>query len=555
MIKFFSSESSSHILLTLPLDADDEKLLLREFSKGYKKYQLEFGTIYNININILNILYQEVLINKKNILITTHTNNLYRYLNKLGFEVQFVSLVKEYIVHINEVEVVLIGGSADSSPKIIDIVQNTNLTNLSLIIVQHVEMGKKGVFDEILQHYTQHQVKYAQEGEEIKKGFIYIAPDSKHLKVKDGFFTLSDEEKYNFSKPSISLSYESFSKYYKKSLLVIQECGYAKDGIDKMSLLKENGSNLIIQNIQECNAKSMVQYALELKLHDYVLNQKEISRYINFLNKKALKEVWIEYLLYTIYEKYNYDFRFYHRDTINRRLAVFMIKHEIKSIKNAVGIILFNKVAFKGFFLELSINVTELFRHPKALNSMLNIIKKELVYQQHIRVWSAGCSSGEEVYSVSMLLDSLSLLEKSIIYATDFNSVILEEAKNGVYSMESMKRARENLSLLDVNINFKDYMDEKKNYFVVNEKIKKKTHFFQHNLATDSSFNEFDIIICRNVVIYFDYNLQKKVFELFYNSLKFGGFLVLGDSETLSKEFSNRFHLYSSDSKIYKKVA
>lgn len=554
MIQSFRVGYLSHILFTLPVDLGDEKLLSSELNKGYKKYHLEFGKIYNININILNILYQEIVINKKDIQIITHTNNLYRYFNKLGFDVEFISLVKEYVVHINEIEVVLIGGSADSSPKIIEIVKNTHLNELSLVIVQHVEMGRKGIFDEILQHYTKHEVKYAQQDEKLKKGFIYIAPDSKHLKIRDGSFHLSDEEKYNFSKPSISLSYESFSNYYKEKLLVIQECGYVNDGVDKLPLLRENNSKLLIQNIQECVAKPMIQHALDLKLHDYVFSELEIIEYINFLNKKTSKEVWIEYLLYRIYEKHNNDFRFYHRDTIKRRLEVFMIKHEIKFIKDAIGIILFNKAAFKGFFLELSINVTELFRHPKALNNMLKVIKKELENQHHIRIWSAGCSSGEEVYSVSILLDCLSLLEKSIIYATDFNSVILEEAKNGVYSLESMHRAKENLSILDININLENYMDKKKKYFLINEKIKKKTHFFQHNLATDSSFNEFDIIICRNVIIYFDFNLQKKVFELFYNSLKVGGFLILGDSETLMKEYCDKFEQYSNVSKIYKKV-
>ena len=154
-----------------------------------------------------------------------------------------------------------------------------------------------------------------------------------------------------------------------------------------------------------------------------------------------------------------------------------------------------------------------------------------------------------------MLLDFLGILDKSIIYATDFNNVVLEEAKNGAYSLDSMNKARKNLSLIKIKMSFDDYIRKGSNYFVVNENIKRKTHFFQHNLATDSSFNEFDIIICKNVVIYFDYNLQVRVFELFYNSLKVGGFLVLGDSETLIEEFRLKFEIYSSSSKIYKKVS
>jgi len=555
MLETFVSANSLRILIKAPVSFSDRSDLSLELSKKYKKYHLEFGKVYSVSQEIINILYTEIYTNKKSIAITTHTNSLNRYLNKLGFKAKFVSLVKDYVLSANKVEVVLIGGSSDSSPKIIEIVKNINLSNISLVLVQHVEMGKKGIFDEILQYYTKCEVRYAKDNEKLEKGFIYIAPDSKHLKIKDGYFHLSNEEKYNYSKPSISLSYESFSNYYREKLLVIQECGYASDGVDKMPLIKENTSKLILQDIKECEAKPMVQHALDLHQYDYIFNLKDIIRYINFINKIAAKELWIEYLLYTIYEKYSCDFRFYHRDTIRRRLEVFMIKHEIKNIKDAVGIILFNKVAFKGFFLEVSINVTELFRHPQSLNFMADFIKENLVNHHHIRIWSAGCSSGEEVYSLGILLDSLSVLDKSIIYATDFNNVILQEAKNAIYSLKSIVAARENLCNINLDINLDKYIDKKENYFIIDEKIKKKTHFFQHNLATDSSFNEFDIIICKNVVIYFDYNLQKKVFQLFYNSLKLGGYLVLGSSEALMKEFSSQFELYSSDSKIYKKVA
>ncbi len=555
MLQTFKSANSLNIIITRPVSAVDARTLSQELKKVYGSYHLEFGKVYSIDLEIINTLYEEIYINKKNISIMTHTSHLNRYFKKFGFKSKFISLVKEYVINAHEVEVVLIGGSADSSPKLIEIVKNINLKNISLVLVQHVEMDRKGIFDEILQYYTKHQVKYVQGNEKLEKGCIYIAPDSKHLKIKLGHFYLSDEEKYNFSKPSISLSYESFSNYYKEKLLVIQECGYSSDGVDKIPLLKKNNSKFIIQDIDECDAKPMVEKSLALKLQDYIFNTKDMIRYLNFINKIAIKEVWIEYLLYTIYEKYSYDFRFYHRDTIVRRLEVFMIKHEIKNIKDAVGIILFNKIAFKGFFLEVSINVTELFRHPKSLNCMIDLFNENLAQEHHIRIWSAGCSSGEEVYSMAILLDSLAMLEKSIIYSTDFNNVILKEAKNAAYSLESMDRARENLSLINLDINFDKYIEKKNNYFIINENIKKKIHFFEHNLATDSSFNEFDIIICKNVVIYFDYTLQKKVFELFYNSLKLGGFLVLGDSESLIEEFSSQFRLYSYNSKIYKKVA
>ncbi|MCD4668060.1 MAG: hypothetical protein K8R44_05665 [Sulfurimonas sp.] len=539
----------------MPLTSDDSELLKSLFNGKYISWHVEFGRIYNVDSSIVNILYEEIFINLKNISIATHSSKLNRYFNKLGFKAKFESLIKYDVINLDEIELVLIGGSADSSNKIIEIIKNITLKNITLVIVQHVESDRVGIFDTILQGYTNYKVSYARDLQKIQKNSIYIAPNNKHLKVENGFFSLSDDEKYNYSKPSISISYESFSAFYKNKLLVIQECGYVSDGVDKLEYLKENNSKLIIQDIDECEAKPMVKNALNINVHNYMFNVKDMITYINIIDNKVTKEVWIEYLLDKIYEIHNYDFRLYHRDMLNRRLNIFMIKHEIKNIKDAVAIILFNKSAFKGFFLEISINVTELFRHPKSLKYLEKILYENSKQMHNIKVWSAGCSSGEETYSVAILLDTLGLLDKSIIYATDFNSVVLEEAKNALYSKETYTLAKKNFSEMELNVNLCSYFIKNNNYVTINDKIKKKTLFFEHNLVEDSSFNEFNIIICRNVIIYFNDDLQQKVFQLFYESLKFGGYLVLGESEFVHSLFIDKFKRCSDNSKIFKKVA
>ena len=555
MLKFFDKSSSCHIVIEQQITTNDIEMLEVLLQKNYTSWDIEFGIIFNVGVEILNLLYKEIFENHKQIFIFTHKDKLHRYFKRLGFNTKFESLLKKDIINIDTVEIILIGGSADSSTKIIEIIKNTTLDNLALVIVQHVKMDKSGIFDEILQRYTKHKVSYAKNGEKIKKSSIYIAPNNKHLKVKDGCFLLSDDDKYNFSKPSVSVSYLSFSSYYKDKLLAIQECGYASDGVDKLKFLKRNNSKLIIQDIDECEAKPMIQNALNLSVEDYVLNLKNIIIYLNLVDKKISKDDWIEYLLEMIYEKYSYDFRLYYRDMVNRRLGVFMINHRIKSIKDAIGVILFNSSAFKVFFLELSINVTELFRKPKSFQQMVQFLNMYYKKSHNIKLWSAGCSSGEEVYSTAIILDSLGLLDKSIIYATDFNNVILEEAKNGAFSNELYQLAKENFAKIGLNTNLDSYFIKNKNYLLIDEKIKKKTLFFEHNLTTDSSFNEFDIIICKNVIIYFDKDLQKKVFQLFYDSLKFGGHLVLGESESMIGFLANKFEQCSDDCKIFKKVA
>jgi len=554
MLKIFEEYNTCRVVLNPPIKDNDIRQLKEIFSLEYKKWVLEFGSLYNINYDIVILLHEEIHVKKKNISIITHKSKLTRYLHKFGFKVIFISLLKDNILNTRDIEVVLIGGSADSSAKIINIVSNISLENLALVVVQHIESDRTGMFDEVLKQYTKHKVVYAEEGKKIKKGVIYLAPKDRHLKVKESCFVLSNEESHNFSRPSISVSYESFSSYYRESLLVVQECGHAKDGVDKLELLKSNNSTLIIQDKDECEAKSMVANAYSIGVHDYIFDQKNIIDYINFLNTKGSKEFYLSFLLEMISQKYNYDFRLYHHDMILRRLEVFMIKNEIKEFKDGIALILFNRAAFKEFFLSVSINVTEFFRNPVSFENSINFLNKQYKKSHNIKLWSAGCSSGEEAYSIAIILDALGMFNKSIMYATDFNSVILEDAKNGVYSNKAYETAKANFNAIGLEDDLDNYIVKNDNFVVVNEKIREKVLFFQHNLVSDSSFNEFDIIICKNVLIYFNDNLQRIVFKLFYDSLKFGGYLVLGESETIHNSLLAKFEKYEDNCKIFKKV-
>jgi len=555
MLKFFDSSYSCKVLIELPITNDDYIMLKSLFSKNYISWSLEFGRVYSVDSNILNLLYDEIYGNNKNISIITHKNKLNRYFHKMGFKTTFKSLIKDDVLDIEKIEIVLVGGSADSSPKIIDIIKSIEFKNISLVIVQHIQIGKDYIFNDVLKEYTNNKIFYCYDGMKIEKGYIYLAPSNKHLKVVDGFFYLSDENSYNGAKPSISISYESFSNYYKNRLLVIQECGYANDGVDKLKLLKENDSKLIIQTEKECSAKSMVTKASVIKIHDYILSIKDIIIYITILNKNLTKDGWIEYLLNMVYKRYDYNFKLYYNDMLRRRIDIFMTKYNISSVKNMVAIVLFNRSVFKGFFLEISINVTELFREPATFKNFIKIIEKNYKNRHNIKIWSAGCSSGEETYSIAIILDKLGLLEKSIVYATDFNCVIVEEAKNGIYANKSFLIAQDNLDTIGFEIKLDNYFRKNSCFIEINEKIKEKTMFFQHNLIEDSSFNEFDIIICKNVIIYFERELQERVFQLFYDSLKFGGYLIIGEKETLLESFSENFLQSEYNSNIFKKVS
>ncbi len=555
MIQFYEKYNSCDIILDSPITDDDIEMLKVLFNREYNKINITFGIIYTIKRSLTLLLYKEIFHNNKNIRITTHKSKLTKYFHRLGFDAVFISLLKDDLVKTDEIEVILIGGSADSSSKILNVVKNISLDSLSLIIVQHIKPNIKGMFDKILQNYTEYKVSYAKNGERVKKGRIYLASKDRHLEVNKGFFKLTSDAKQNYSRPSISVSYASFSTYYKEKLLIIQECGYAYDGVDKLHMLKDNNSIIVLQDPSECEAISMVESALSLKIHNYVLKEKEIVMYINIIDKHLTQQEWILFLLDEIFNQYNYDFRLYKIDMVTRRVNVFMIKHDINNIRDAIALILFNHSAFKAFFLDLSINVTEFFRNPHSFENIKKFINIVYKNSKHIKIWSAGCSSGKEAYSLAMVLDSIGKLDKSIIYATDFNSVILEDAKAGIYSNTAFDVLKRNLAMSPENNYIENYIVKYDNFMLIKEKIVEKVLFLQHNLATDSSFNEFDIIICKNVIIYFNEDLQNRVFSLIYDSLRFGGYLVLGESETLSLEFLDKFSIVSLKSKIYKKVA
>ena len=286
------------------------------------------------------------------------------------------------------------------------------------------------------------------------------------------------------------------------------------------------------------------------------MKQEKLYSYeIQLLTSYKSDEELLRYLFSEIEKRYGYNFTHYKEDMLHRRFSLFKIKHSIKNSNDAVALILLRRVAFLSFFLDLSINVTEFFRNPYSYRELSSLLEAKYRYTKRLKIWSAGCSSGKEAYSIAMILDSINMLQKTLIYATDFNKFVLEDAKAALYSLAAYKRAIENAKKIGFENYIKNYIVKNDSFMYVKQHIVKNLLFLDHNLTKDSSFNEFDIIMCRNVLIYFEDNLQKKVFSLLYESLRFGGYLFLGESEILHSDFREKFVEYDLKYKIYKKVA
>jgi chemotaxis protein methyltransferase CheR len=258
--------------------------------------------------------------------------------------------------------------------------------------------------------------------------------------------------------------------------------------------------------------------------------------------------------LHDIHKIYGYDFTDYADASIKRRIAHFMTSRKIENL-DLMGIKLREQeVLFEEFVQEMSVTVTEMFRDPSFYKCLRDVVTKRLSTYPFIKIWLAGCATGEEVYSLAILLREEGLLNRSLIYATDINQRSLQCAKAGIYPLDNMKSYTLNYQKSGGEKAFSEYYKAKYNSVLFDKSLRENIVFSPHNLSVDRSFNEFQLIICRNVLIYFNQQLQNKVINLFYDSLCPFGFLGLGSKESLLfSDKKNSFEVVDRKEKIFRK--
>ena len=268
-----------------------------------------------------------------------------------------------------------------------------------------------------------------------------------------------------------------------------------------------------------------------------------------------LEKLEIELLLHGIYHWYGYDYRNYSYNSIKRRIWHRIHSEKLSTITELLDKVLHDPECIKRLITDFSINVTEMFRDPLFFLNFREQIVPLLRTYPSIRIWHAGCSTGEEVYSMAILLTEEGLYEKTKIYATDINSDVLKIAKSGVFPLENMRKYTNNYMVAGGKQAFSDYYTVTKNGVKFHSNLSKNIIFAQHNLVTDQSFNEFHVILCRNVLIYFNKTLQIQVHRLFYESLSMFGILGLGDKETVGyTELADCYEDVIAGQKLYKKM-
>jgi chemotaxis protein methyltransferase CheR len=265
-------------------------------------------------------------------------------------------------------------------------------------------------------------------------------------------------------------------------------------------------------------------------------------------------DIEIPLFLEAIYQKYSYDFRDYSKAHIKRRLMHRMAIGHFTSVSQMQDRVLRDRTFFVDLLEDLSINVTEMFRDPDFYLSFRENVIPNLRTYPFIKIWHAGCSTGEEVYSLAILLKEENLLDRCQIYATDFNRKVLEIAKHGIYQTQDLEKYQRNYTKAGGLGKLSDYYTTKYGSIKLDQALAKKVVFADHNLVTDHVFAEVNLILCRNVLIYFNRDLQNKVIKLFHESLSPSGHLCLGTKETLRfTHFENNFLDIDPKQKIFKK--
>ncbi|MFV0349064.1 MAG: CheR family methyltransferase, partial [Halodesulfovibrio sp.] len=262
----------------------------------------------------------------------------------------------------------------------------------------------------------------------------------------------------------------------------------------------------------------------------------------------------IALLLEAVYRKYGYDFRNYAFAHTKRRLEHRRALEGLSSYAQMMHHIIYDESFFETVLLDLSINVTEMFRDPWFYKKVRESVVPHLHTYPYIKVWHAGCSAGQEVYSMGILLEEEGMRDRVQIYATDFNEVVLQKAKDGIYPVELIREYTSNYQKAGGTQSFSDYYTADYSSVVMKRSLRDQVLFSSHNLVTDGVFGEMNVIFCRNVLIYFNRELQNKVLKLFYESLCPGGFLCLGSKETLMfSEIADKFEVIADREKIYRK--
>lgn len=434
-------------------------------------------------------------------------------------------------------------------------------SGLSFVVVQHLSPDYKSLMADILGKYTDMMVIQAENEMKVMPDTVYLIPPKKNMTIKDGKLMLTEFVQGMLNHP-IDVFFSSLAQDQKERAIAVVMSGTGSDGTSGIKAIKERGGLVIVQSPETAKFDGMPRSAISTGLEDFILSPEEIvDEILNFCNNPSLIRPQEQEILFTDEETFpkiylilkkasGIDFTNYKRTTVLRRIERRMVVTHSTNLAEYVKLLNENIEEANILVKEILIGVTNFFRDPAYFETLKQNVIYNIVQncgeQEPIRVWSAGCSTGEEAYSVAILfrevLEKLNVHRDIKIFATDVDAKAIEQAGKGVYT-ESI--------LDDVSSErLARFFTKKNDQYIISKDIRRMIIFAPHNMLSDPPFGKLNLIICRNVMIYFQPVLQRSLFGIFHSALKNGGYLFLGKSETAG-EFSNVFVPVCSAEKIY----
>lgn len=463
---------------------------------------------------------------------------------------------------IKDIRVVGIGASAGGLEALQDFFKAVPPdTGMSFVVVQHLSPDYKSLMDELLARHTSMPINVIKDGTLIEPNNVYLIPPRKNLKIFQGKLFLSNQDANKGLNLPIDIFFKSLAGEKGKNAIGIILSGTGSDGTMGTRAIKEAGGIVMVQDEESAKFSGMPKSSISTGLVDYILHPAAMpEELINFIRHpfvkktKILEETTKENLdnlskVILLIKEYNgIDFSYYKENTIIRRLERRVSINRFSTLEEYIVFLEESDKEKEILYRELLIGVTHFFRDKDAFKSLEENVIPEILRsdKEIIRVWSAGCSTGEEVYSIAILL--LEAAEKNKfkgeikIFATDLDKNSIHTAGLGFYP-DSI--------LADVDpLLLSKYFKKIENGYKVNEEVRNRIVFASHNLLKDPPFSKLDLLICRNLFIYLKPDIQIRVLSMFYYSLNPEGFLFVGSSETIGT-MSDAFNIIDSKNKIF----
>lgn len=462
---------------------------------------------------------------------------------------------------LNPSHYVSIGASAGGLEAIESFFKNMSYdSGMAFVVIQHLSPDYKSLMVELLSKHTQMKVCRAEDNMLVEANIVYLIPPKKNMTIFHGRLMLSDQDVIRGINLPIDIFMKSLAEDQGEKSIGIILSGTGSDGMRGIRLIKEHGGMVMVQSEESAKFDGMPKSAISTGMPDFILTPEEMPEkllaFIKYPNITKKEDIDTDEDLTRIFallrDKNGVDFTYYKPSTVLRRIERRMTVNQFLSIKDYAAYMMRNQREVSTLFKELLIGVTNFFRDKDAFDilntvAITKVLKdKEIDGDDEIRAWVAGCSTGEEAYSMAISflenMEKLGIKKRLKIFATDVDADAIVYAGNGTYP-ESV------VADIPANILAK-YFTKKDNTYIINRTVRELVVFAQQNIIKDPPFTKMDMISCRNLLIYLQPVLQRKVLEMFSFALNHGGFLFLGSSETIG-DLSDCFEMVSPKWKMF----